>query len=56
MAWVVRLALKEWVQEDYLFGDSMISLCWLTSEKLRLELFHRNRVLQIRRGTDLKNV
>ena len=56
MAWVVRLALKDWVQEDYLFGDSMISLCWLTSEKLRLELFHRNRVLQIRRGTDLKNV
>ena len=56
MAWVVKLALEDWVEEDYLFGDSMISLCWLTSEKLRLELFHRNRVLQIRRGTELKNV
>ena len=44
------------MEEDYLFGDSMISLCFLTSEKLRLELFHRNRVLQIRRGTELKNV
>ena len=56
MSWVVRLALADWVTEDYLFGDSMISLCWLTSEKLRLELFHRNRVLQIRRGTELSHV
>ena len=56
MAWVVRLALQEWVDSEYLFSDSMIALCWLTSEKLRLELFHRNRVLQIRRGTELKNV
>lgn len=56
MAWVIRLALKEWVHSDYLFSDSMIALCWLTSEKLRLELFHRNRVLQIRRGTDLHKV
>ena len=56
MAWVLRLALKEWVKEEIIFSDSMIALCWLTSEKLRLELFHRNRVLQIRRGTDLNNV
>ena len=56
MSWVVRNALDDWLKESYLFGDSMISLCWLTSEKLRLELFHRNRVLQIRRGTQLENV
>ena len=52
----LRLALKEWVKEEIIFSDSMIALCWLTSEKLRLDLFHRNRVLQIRRGTDLNNV
>ena len=56
MAWVVRMALKEWVNTSILFGDSRIALCWLTSEKLRLSLYHRNRVLQIRRGTDLDSV
>ena len=53
MAWVVRLALQEWFHSHILFSDSEIALCWLTSEKLRLSLFHRNRVLQIRRGTSL---
>ena len=56
MAWVVRLALKDWIDTEALFGNSMIALCWLTSEKLRLLLFHRNRVLQVRRGTNLENV
>ena len=56
MAWVVRLALQEWIDTEVVFSDSMIALCWLTSEKLRLLLFHRNRVLQVRRGTDLENV
>ena len=56
LAWVVRLALKEWVDKEIIFSDSMIALCWITSEKLRLSLFHRNRVLQIRRGTELENI
>ena len=47
MAWVVRLALKDWVDSEALFGDSMIALALL---------FHRNRVLQVRRGTNLENV
>ena len=46
MAWVVRISLQDWVDSSILFSDSMIALCWLTSEKLRLSLFHRNRVLQ----------
>ena len=54
MAWVVRIALQEWVDSSIIFSDSMIALCWLTSEKLRLSLFHRNRVMQIRRGTELE--
>ena len=56
MAWVVRIALQEWVDTSILFSDLTIALCWLTSEKLRLSLFHRNRVLQTRRGTDLETV
>ena len=56
MAWVVRLALKEWVDKHIIFGDSVIALCWITSEKLRLSLFHRNRVLQVRRGTELEDL
>ena len=56
MAWVIRLALQDWVELSILFSDSTIALCWLTSEKLRLSLFHRNRVVQIRRGTELDNV
>lgn len=34
MSWVIRNALDDWVKESYLFGNSMISLCWLTSEKM----------------------
>ena len=56
MAWVIRIALQEWTETSIIFSDSVIALCWLTSEKLRLSLFHRNRVLQIRRGTDLADV
>ena len=44
------------ISEKILFSDSTIALCWLTSEKLRLSLFHRNRVLQTRRGTELETV
>ena len=56
MAWTVRIALSDWVETSILFGDSMIALCWLMSEKLRLSLFHRNRVLQTRRGTELDDI
>ena len=44
------------MDQHILFGDSVIALCWVTSEKLRLSLFHRNRVLQVRRGTELENL
>ena len=50
------MSLKEWVDKHILFGDSVIALCWVISEKLRLSLFHRNRVLQVRRGMELKNL
>ena len=53
MAWLLRNALKEWVDHFILIGDSVIALCWVTADKKQLSLFHRNRVLQIRRGTEL---
>ena len=36
MTWVVRLALGEWVDSNIIFSDSIIALCWITAEKLRL--------------------
>ena len=56
MTWVVRLALSDWCEKNIIFADSVIALCWVTSEKLRLGLFHRNRVLQVRRGMELEEL
>merc|ERR1712096_579650 len=56
LGWIVRQALEEWVSSYILIGDSTISLCWVTSEKKRLSLFHRNRCVQVRRGTDLDQI
>ena len=53
LSWVVRKALGDWVTSNVLIGDSLIALCWTTSENKRLSMFHRNRVVQIRRGTAL---
>ena len=53
LSWIVRQALEKWVSSSILIGDSQISLCWVTSEKKRLSLYHRNRSVQIRRGVEL---
>ena len=53
MCWIVRNALADWVDSDIVFGDSKIALCWTISENRRLGIFHRSRVLQIKRGTQL---
>ena len=54
LLWVVRNALQNWVTDDYLLlSDSLIALCWITSEHKRLSLFHRNRCNQVRMNTDL---
>ena len=53
LGWIVRQALEEWVSSYILIGDSTIALCWVSSEKLKLSLFHRNRTAQIRRGTEM---
>ena len=56
LLWICRMALSGWVDEYLLVGDSVISICWVCSEKKRLSLFHRNRTIQVRRGTDLDKI
>ena len=53
MCWILRKMLDDWVSEYIICSDSAISLCWVTAEKKSLSLFHRNRVIQVRRGTDI---
>ena len=53
LCWIVRKWLAEWVDSYIVTGDSTISLFWVSSQHKRLSLFHRNRVLQILRGTSL---
>ena len=50
---IVACDMAKWIESYIVFGDSTIALCWVTSDKKRLSLFHRNRCVQIRRGTDL---
>ena len=54
LGWILRQTLDDWASSSILIGDSTIALCWVSSEKKRLSLFHRNRCVQIRRGTDLE--
>ena len=56
LCWIVRDWLADWVDSYILVGDSTISLFWVSSEHKRLSLFHRNRVLQILRGSSLANL
>ena len=53
---VCRKALEGWIEDYSLFGDSVIAICWVTSEKKRLSLFHRNRVVQVRLHTGLDKI
>ena len=56
LMWIVRLALDEWITSYIVINDSTISLSWTKSDKKRLSIFHRNRVVQIRRGTELSQL
>ena len=56
MSWITRKALSDWVDSSILVGDSLIALCWVIGEHRRLSIYHRNRVIQIRRGTALEEI
>jgi hypothetical protein len=53
LLWVVRKALSGYVGEQITCGDSEIVLHWILSDHRRLEKWHRNRVVQIRRYVNL---
>ena len=53
LLWICRQALEGWVSDYLLVSDSTISICWVTSEGKRLSLYHRNRAIQVRRGTNM---
>ena len=39
LVWLVRTALRDWVDSYIIVGDSVITLCWVSSEKKRLSQF-----------------
>ena len=53
---IVRKALHDWVETSIVAGDSEIALHWNISDTRKLGIWHRNRVIQIRRGTELHNL
>ena len=56
LSWIVRKSLHDWVDESILAGDSEIALHWNISDSRKLSMWHRNRVIQLRRGTELENL
>ena len=56
LCWIVRMSLEDWVSSFIVINDSTISLCWVKNDRKRLSIYHRNRVLQIKRGTKLVQI
>ena len=56
LLWIVRKALEGMVVKYSLCSDSVISICWITSENKKLSLYHRNRVVQVRFHTELDKI
>ena len=46
----LKNTLAEWLEDDkiYVGSDSRIALAWVMYEKVKLDVYHRNRVSQIR--------
>ena len=42
LLWICRRALESWLSDYFLFGDSVISICWVCSEKKRLSIFQES--------------
>ena len=56
LAWIVRKALPDWVESSIIAGDSEIALKWTTYDSRKLGMWVRNRIIQIRRGTELSEL
>ena len=53
LSWIIRKGLSDWICSHFVAGDSEIALQWTISDTRKLSEWHRNRVIQIRRSTDL---
>ena len=56
LGWTVSKALEDWIVEKAVVADSTIALFWTLAEMKPLAMFHKNRVIQIRRGTDIEEL
>ena len=56
ICYLVRMSLQNWITTYAVCCDSTIALHWVKSNKLKLSLFHRNRVVQVRRTIDLDKI
>ena len=53
---VVDRALEGWIQQVYVAGDSEIALAWTIYENVKLNVFHRHRVNNIRSKVSLEEL
>ena len=53
---MLSVTLGEWIEESAVFCDSEISLCWVSYETIKLNVFNRNRVVNITRQVSLDNL
>ena len=56
LGWTVMKSLEDWVVSKIVCSDSTIALCWAMSEGKPLSMFHKNRVIQIKRGTNMEDL
>ena len=50
---IVERALEDWIDKIFIGGDSEIALAWTIYENVKLNVFHRNRVNNIRSKVSL---
>ena len=56
LAHILRSVLDDWIEIMRWGSDSTIAICWTVYEKVRLHVFHRLRVANIRSKTDMNEL
>ena len=56
MAVIIKKALPDWVESSIQATDNEIALHWIISDSRKLSMWHRNRVIQIKRNIDFENL
>ena len=50
---IIERSLEDWIGDIFIGGDSEIALAWTIYENVKLNIFHRNRVNNIRSKVSL---